>query len=476
MICRNRSKKVTLSVQHSHRLFSLTHKPILKTSLLRCTFILAFFTLLNLNLNAQNPEERIYRMIDEVSTNNLIEHIQTLEDAGGTRSRIAFTPGVDSAAKYIKNVLDTYSGLTSVELDTFYISSAVSPYDTKPQINVVATIEGQTNPEKIFVIGAHLDATADRDKNWTENNWDTIEAPGADDNATGIASILEIARIMSDKSIGFENDFTIKLVAFGAEERGSSSYSYSGNHHGSMHFANRLFSEGKEMIGMVSMDMIGFNLNYDYASIVKQEYLKAQSITLGEKFYEANQNFSIGLITNAPPFATGTYSDHQSFSDINIPAILIIENAPWRSNNYYQANPYYHTSDDSFETVNINLVKKITQLNLAAMASYNGVTTATEPENEVLANQIQLSQNYPNPFNPSTVIKYHLEKPGSVTLKVYNMLGREVATLVNKNKSAGTHQVVFDASTVGKELSSGIYLYQLQTSGALLTRKMTLIK
>jgi Iap family predicted aminopeptidase len=447
----------------------------LKKSPLFYVLLLAFSVLANLNVKAQNPEDRINRLIDEVSIEHLTEHIQTLEDAGGTRSRLAFTPGVDSAAQYVKKVLDSYPGLTSVELDTFYISSAVAPYNTQPQVNVVATIEGRTHPEKIFVIGAHLDATADRDKDWTRQNWKTMEAPGADDNATGIASILELARIMSDEDLGFVNDFTIKLVAFGAEERGTE-YSYDGNHHGSTHFANKLVDEKKETIGMVSMDMIGFNLDYNYASIVKQDNMKKKSVTLGEKFYQANHDFSIGLITNKSPFATGTYSDHQSFSDAYIPAILIIENAPWKSNEFYRPNPYYHTSNDTFETVNIELVKKITQLNLATMASYNGISTAVEPETEASANQISLSQNYPNPFNPTTVIKYQVQKSGPVALKVYNMLGREVAVLVDENKSAGAHQVIFDANKTGQELSSGIYLYQLQTPYAVLTNKMTLIK
>jgi endonuclease/exonuclease/phosphatase family metal-dependent hydrolase len=87
---------------------------------------------------------------------------------------------------------------------------------------------------------------------------------------------------------------------------------------------------------------------------------------------------------------------------------------------------------------------------------------------------IKLSQNYPNPFNPSTVISYQLAENSAVSLKVYDMLGREVATLLNNARvAAGTHEVTFDAS----ELSSGMYIYQLKTTkGQQLTRKMMLIK
>ncbi len=449
----------------------------MKKSCLSCLLILAIIVLGNVNTNAQNSEDRIYDMLEEVSIENLSEHIQVLANAGGTRSRITFTRGVDSAAVYIKSVFDSYSGLTSVEIDTFYIFSADAPYNTKPQVNVVATIEGRTNPEQIFIIGAHLDATANRDRNWNDGkNWNSIEAPGADDNATGIASILELARIMTDEQLGFVNDFTIKLVAFGAEEQGAN---YTGNHHGSEHFAGELLVGKKEVIGMVSMDMIGFNPNNDYASIVKNnEHPYPSTVSLGQRFFQANTDFSIGLITNDPPFETGTYSDHQSFDDLGMPAILLIENAPWRNNEYYSANPYYHTSNDDFQSINVELVRKITQLNLATMASYNGVVTGLESDEEAddIANQLQLSQNYPNPFNPSTVIKYQLQQPGYVALKVYNMLGKEVAVLVDGNKSAGSHQVVFDANSIGDDLSSGVYLYQLRTESSVISNKMTLIK
>ncbi|HLW10816.1 MAG TPA: T9SS type A sorting domain-containing protein, partial [Fermentimonas sp.] len=91
-------------------------------------------------------------------------------------------------------------------------------------------------------------------------------------------------------------------------------------------------------------------------------------------------------------------------------------------------------------------------------------------------NQMILSQNYPNPFNPATTIKFQLQEPGQVSLKVYNMLGREIAVLVNGMKTAGAHEIVFDANSIGSELSSGVYMYQLQTERSVINKKMTLIK
>jgi len=91
--------------------------------------------------------------------------------------------------------------------------------------------------------------------------------------------------------------------------------------------------------------------------------------------------------------------------------------------------------------------------------------------NEVPA-EYALGQNYPNPFNPQTIITYSLPDAGSVTLRVFNVIGQEVATLVNGVKEAGRHQVVFDASG----MSSGLYLYLIQVNGFTASRRMLVLK
>lgn len=101
----------------------------------------------------------------------------------------------------------------------------------------------------------------------------------------------------------------------------------------------------------------------------------------------------------------------------------------------------------------------------------NGVQVSTEEPSE-LPNEVTLDQNFPNPFNPTTNISFTLPQAGEVRLQVFDLLGREVSTLVNSRQSAGAHTVTFDASS----LSSGVYIYRLQVSGVVLTRKLTLIK
>ncbi len=99
----------------------------------------------------------------------------------------------------------------------------------------------------------------------------------------------------------------------------------------------------------------------------------------------------------------------------------------------------------------------------------NNVTIAgnvSQPE------EFNISQNYPNPFNPNTTIKYQIPELSFVTVKVYDVLGNEIATPVNEEKPAGSYQIEFDATV----LSSGIYFYRLQAGNFIETKKMILLR
>ncbi len=102
----------------------------------------------------------------------------------------------------------------------------------------------------------------------------------------------------------------------------------------------------------------------------------------------------------------------------------------------------------------------------------------TEPvqvaENNSHPLNFELSQNYPNPFNPSTVIEYSIPAEGKVSIKVFDLLGKQVAELVNEEKPAGSYSIIFNSSD--KNLSSGVYFYRLESEGLNFTKKMLLLK
>jgi hypothetical protein len=102
-----------------------------------------------------------------------------------------------------------------------------------------------------------------------------------------------------------------------------------------------------------------------------------------------------------------------------------------------------------------------------------GVNTGLSSEDDgEIPNQVTLYQNYPNPFNPSTQISFSLPNDSHIHLRVFDVTGRLVATLIDGQRQAGTHQISYDA----RNLSSGIYFYQISGSFGVLTQKMTLIK
>ena len=98
--------------------------------------------------------------------------------------------------------------------------------------------------------------------------------------------------------------------------------------------------------------------------------------------------------------------------------------------------------------------------------------TSIDKREELVIKKYRLFQNYPNPFNPSTKIEYSIPQRSFVLLKVYDVLGSEVITLVNEEKSVGSYEVGFDASS----LPSGVYFYKLQAGAFIETKKMVLMK
>jgi len=100
------------------------------------------------------------------------------------------------------------------------------------------------------------------------------------------------------------------------------------------------------------------------------------------------------------------------------------------------------------------------------------VVTSVQQVGNTLPSSYQLSQNYPNPFNPTTVINYSIPEAGKVTLRVFNMLGQQVVTIVNSQQTAGNYKATFDAG----RLASGIYFYTLSAKNFNMTKKMILMK
>jgi len=124
--------------------------------------------------------------------------------------------------------------------------------------------------------------------------------------------------------------------------------------------------------------------------------------------------------------------------------------------------PYSYSLDNALDA----------KTNVIAKAGNTGSIYDGVHDGPLTVRQMVLDQNYPNPFNPSSVICYSLPVHGWVTLKVYDVAGREVATLVNEQKNAGDYQVTLNAS----RLASGVYFYKLQSGAFSSVKKLVLVK
>jgi hypothetical protein len=201
-------------------------------------------------------------------------------------------------------------------------------------------------------------------------------------------------------------------------------------------------------------------------------------------------NFVISSTTyfNGFPFGTNNFNHTESvlvdaYGPMTMPGGSVLQALRVRKDDSYTfaGGSHDRTISYSFITKNGTAVEVVASdtnaLNSGIIQSLDGVTwsstgiTAVENENQI-PTEFSLSQNYPNPFNPSTSIKYQVSKSSQVLLKVYDLLGREVAELVNEEKPVGTYEVTFDAS----ELSSGVYYYQIKAENYLETKKMVLLR
>lgn len=166
---------------------------------------------------------------------------------------------------------------------------------------------------------------------------------------------------------------------------------------------------------------------------------------------DADSIYSEGQTTSSIPITTGD----TAFKEYTVP----LSHAPGWGGTIRQIrfDPSNHATSG---TVEVRLIR------------LNPVGTVIDQESPDIPKEFSLSQNYPNPFNPTTQIDYSIPKKGYVSLKVYNVLGQEVATLFSGVVNPGNYNVTFDAT----HLSSGVYFYRLQAGDVSITKKLVLLK
>jgi|GEM_PF-1194859 len=297
----------------------------------------------------------------------------------------------DNAAEYIFSKFESY-GL-DVEYDSF-------PHEVLTQgryqmRNVIATLPGKgINSQRVFVISSHYDSIASNSTNWLLN-WKTMPAPGADDNGSGTAAVLEAARILSQ----YDFDSTIRFITFSGEELGL---------HGSKHYTKLAAEHGEDIAGVLNFDMIAYDPDTPDIDIITN----AGSEWIAEAMLSVQRTYGIGpLLLNKIVNPEMVYSDHAPFWHNGYNAILGIDNSDFDSPEFY---PFVHTTEDTIDRLNIDMAFRMVQIAVGTLASLaDPLRGAPHPDLAVANEDIYLS--------PGIMAQTSLPVEVQVTAHIHNV-------------------------------------------------------
>ena len=277
------------------------------------------------------PDAAVAELVSEVSKDRLGETVTALASVG---TRYSPTSSCRVAGTSIYNFLSRLG--IAVEYETFRYNSPRVAVPVAGR-NVVATLPGTAVPERLLILGAHYDSFS-RDEFHL--------APGADDNASGVAAVLEIARVLARHRFAL----TIRFIAFDAEELGL---------FGSEHAAALARSRHESVTAMLNVDMVGFG---DGGKRPLALVPNRGDQWLAGQFIEAASRYGVGIRVVKRAGVKWAKSDQASFWAAGYPAMAIIENEP-------DNNPHYHHSSDTPDTLNLDFLTAVTRATLATVVT-----------------------------------------------------------------------------------------------------------
>jgi hypothetical protein len=281
------------------------------------------------------PDSLLVALMDSTSLSNVTSTIQHMQDYG---SRYVAVDSCWAAGYWIRDQFIEY-GLTEVELDTFRCWTF---QDTVDAMNVLAWKEGISRPDEYVVIGGHYDSvTTD---NFTDPN---APAPGADDNGTGIAGVLEAARLLA----GLDLERSVIFACWSGEELGL---------RGSRAWVNDAVAAGLDIVIYLNMDCLGYPDEPDPAAIV---YSDSSSLAVAALMCDLiTENTDYGCATRVQPIGA---SDQNSFWEAGYNVLDTSAGAGW--------SPYHHTPNDVIENVDLPICRALAAVNVATGAAVAGV-------------------------------------------------------------------------------------------------------
>ena len=307
------------------------------------------------------PSPVVADLISRVDAARLQAHVKALSlidpaagsVPGNVRTRYARRPETFESTRYIRDQLTTVLGPEAVDLHEFRISD-----DDSLMYNVIGDLLGTGQDAGYYVICAHYDAIGSRSRGgW---DWRTDDAPGADDNASGVALVLESARLLAERRL----PWSVRFIAWSGEELGL---------WGSRRYATEAMEHDERIIGVMNFDMIGFNDLRDRLELVTNP----QSRWLVDLMRQTNQRYDVGLQIDVLEDASARLSDHAPFWAHGYDAVLGIENYLPTDNTTvgvqrgdYRLNTQYHSVVDLPDSINWELVARVTRLTVGSLAQF----------------------------------------------------------------------------------------------------------
>jgi Zn-dependent M28 family amino/carboxypeptidase len=241
-----------------------------------------------------------------------------------------------------------YEHFENLGLEVEYHNYNWAGYDLR---NVVATKPGLTYPDDIYIICAHVDSRAETHQIALTN------APGADDNASGVTAVMIAADILSQ----YDFDYTIRFVTFTGEEQGL---------HGSHYYAQDAYNQGDDILGVLNLDMIAYDSD-DQPIIELHAGTGAGSIAIANLFADVVGTYDIDLDPEIITSGATNRSDHASFWDYGYDAILAIEDF------WGDSNPHYHTTNDQLSALNMPYFTEFVKASVGTVVGMAGLLDGT---------------------------------------------------------------------------------------------------